>query len=186
MNTNINTQLNPFINSFQFESIEVRTHVDEHGIIWCCAKDICAILDIVNHRDACSRLDDDEKGVVESDTLGGKQSVLMVNESGLYSLIFTSKKTEAKVFRKLVTNEILPAIRKHGFYGKLDLKAKIAIGKEINRLGKQISTTKNLFELDLLVPLLHDYCNIAGIKMPALERIKADIEQTDLFLDGDK
>ncbi|WP_409449720.1 Bro-N domain-containing protein [Candidatus Igneacidithiobacillus taiwanensis] len=80
------------------------------------AKDVCDILEIVNYRDAMTRLDDDEKGVVSTDTLGGTQEMLIVNESGLYALVLTSRKPEARKFRKWVTSEVLPAIRKTGRY----------------------------------------------------------------------
>lgn len=80
------------------------------------AKDVCDALSISNNRDALKKLDEDEKGVVITDTLGGKQKLTAVNESGLYSLIFQSRKPEAKVFRKWVTSEVLPAIRKTGTY----------------------------------------------------------------------
>ena len=66
---------------------------------------------------ALSRLDDDEKGVSSIDTLGGVQTMATVNESGLYSLIMGSRKPEAKRFKKWVTAEVLPSIRKTGSYG---------------------------------------------------------------------
>ena len=65
---------------------------------------------------ALERLDDDEKGVSSIDTLGGNQQLSTINESGLYSLILTSRKPEAKKFKKWVTAEVLPAIRKTGRY----------------------------------------------------------------------
>ena len=81
------------------------------------AKDVCEVLGIEKHRDAVARLDEDEKGrPLVVDTLGGKQSLSTVNESGLYNLIFQSRKPEAKSFRKWVTSEVLPAIRKTGKY----------------------------------------------------------------------
>ena len=83
---------------------------------WFVAKDICEALTIEKYRDAVSRLDDDERGSVVVDTLGGKQSMTAVNESGLYNLIFQSRKPEAKAFRKWVTAEVLPTIRKTGRY----------------------------------------------------------------------
>jgi hypothetical protein len=63
-----------------------------------------------------ARLDDDEKGVVLTDTLGGAQEILIVNEPGLYNVIFQSRKPEAKAFRRWVTHEVLPSIRKYGYY----------------------------------------------------------------------
>lgn len=81
------------------------------------AKDICKVLEINNHRDALSRLDDDEKnGVVLTDSMGREQKATAVNESGLYSLILSSRKPEAKPFKRWVTHEVLPTIRKTGSY----------------------------------------------------------------------
>lgn len=82
------------------------------------AKDVCRVLDISNHNDAMSTLDEDEKGVAISDPLspGGAQQVRTVSESGLYALIFRSRKEQAKVFRRWVTGEVLPAIRRTGSY----------------------------------------------------------------------
>ena len=84
---------------------------------WFVAKDACDCLDLANSRDAVSRLDDDEKAVGKVDTLGGSQDMMLISESGLYTLIMRSNKPEAKVFRKWVTSEVLPSIRKTGGYG---------------------------------------------------------------------
>jgi prophage antirepressor-like protein len=100
---------------FKFENHTVRT-ISKHDEIWFVAADVCAVLEINNPRQAISRLDNDEKGVISNDTNGGPQDLNAINESGLYSLIFTSRKPESKKFRKWVTNEVLPAIRKTGRY----------------------------------------------------------------------
>jgi len=100
---------------FKFDESPVRV-VMKDGEPWFVAKDLCEILDHSNHRMAVSALDDDEKGVSIADTPGGPQETLTVNESGLYSLIFTSRKPEAKRFRKWVTGAVLPEIRKTGSY----------------------------------------------------------------------
>ena len=85
---------------------------------WFVAKDVCEVLEIANHKDATSRLDNDERnGVGITDPMGRKQVVTAVSESGLYSLIFQSRKPKAKSFRRWVTGEVLPSIRKKGFYG---------------------------------------------------------------------
>ena len=76
------------------------------------AKDVCAVLGLLNVSQALALLDEDEKGITISDTLGGKQKLLTVTESGLYALIFKSQKPEAKRFRKWVTSEVLPALRR--------------------------------------------------------------------------
>lgn len=78
------------------------------------AKDVCAALKL-DHT-ALRRLDDDEKGGESIPTPGGDQTMTVVTESGLYSLVLGSKKPEAKAFKRWVTHEVLPSIRKHGMY----------------------------------------------------------------------
>lgn len=83
---------------------------------WFIASDVCAALDITNARDAVSSLDDDERGVVSTDTPGGRQRKTAVTEPGLYSLIMRSRKAEAKQFKRWVTHDVLPTLRRTGQY----------------------------------------------------------------------
>lgn len=99
--------------SQQFGNVRV---VERDGEPWFVAADVCKALEIANNRDALTRIDDDEKGVALADTLGGKQEVTIVNEPGLYSLVLGSRKPEAKVFKRWVTHEVIPTIRKTGGY----------------------------------------------------------------------
>ena len=94
---------------------EIRTVVID-GEPWFVAVDVCRALEIVNSRDALTRIDEDEKGVVLTDTPGGKQEVTTVNEPGLYSLVLGSRKPEAKAFKRWITHEVIPSIRKNGGY----------------------------------------------------------------------
>lgn len=103
------------IQIFNYQSNEVRT-VKMDGEPWFVLKDVCNILNINNASDVFNRLDDDEKGVAQIDTLGGRQKMSTVNESGLYHVILRSDKPEAAPFRKWVTSEVLPSIRKNGGY----------------------------------------------------------------------
>jgi prophage antirepressor-like protein len=100
---------------FDYSGRQVRT-VQVDGEPWFVARDVCAVLGIRNVADSLAGLDEDEKGVATTDTLGGGQQVSTVNESGLYSLIFRSRKAEAKAFKRWVTHEVLPSIRKNGGY----------------------------------------------------------------------
>ena len=102
---------------FSFGNHEVRTTTDEHGEIWFVANDVCAALELVNPHDALVKHVDAED-LAKRDTLtaGGKQLTNHVNESGLYALIFGSRKQSAKLFKRWVTSEVLPAIRKNGQY----------------------------------------------------------------------
>lgn len=98
------------------ENTPVRVRV-MNGQTWFVAKDVCKVLGISNHKDAVSRLDDDERwGVGITDPLGGTQRMSAVSESGLYHLVFQSRKPEARKFRRWVTGEVLPQIRMTGGY----------------------------------------------------------------------
>lgn len=83
---------------------------------WFVAKDVCGILGLANMRSSLAALDEDEKGVHTMDTLGGNQEMTVISEPGLYSLILRSRKPESKTFKRWVTHEVLPSIRRHGMY----------------------------------------------------------------------
>lgn len=100
---------------YDYEGAEIRTLLKD-GEPRFVAKDVCGVLGVVNSNDAVKALDDDEKGVEKIYTLGGPQEMTVITESGLYTLIMRSNKPEAKKFRKWVTQEVLPTIRKHGAY----------------------------------------------------------------------
>jgi prophage antirepressor-like protein len=100
---------------FDFETSPVRV-VDREGDPWFVLADVCRVLEIANSRNPTSRLDADEKDVHTMDTPGGRQQATVINESGLYSLILTSRKDSAKRFKKWATGTVLPSIRKHGGY----------------------------------------------------------------------
>lgn len=102
--------------NFSQEKVPVRVQVIDSEP-WFVAKDVCEVLEIEKYRDAVSRLDEDERGSVVVDTLGGSQKMSAVCESGLYALIFQSRKPNARKFRKWVTSEVLPSIRRKGYYG---------------------------------------------------------------------
>lgn len=87
------------------------------GEPWFIAKEVCQYLQLDNDSQATSRLDDHQKSTHSLQTAGGRQDVSIVNEAGLYSLIFSSRKPAARAFEKWVTTEVLPSIRRHGFYG---------------------------------------------------------------------
>jgi prophage antirepressor-like protein len=112
------------------------------------AKDVCEVLGLSKYRDAFSRLDEDERASIKVDTLGGPQDMVAVNESGLYTLVFQSRKPEAKTFRKWVTKEVLPNIRKHGFYMTPETAMNL---RNVKRVRKQMlaEMKKYLIEDDL-------------------------------------
>ncbi len=94
---------------------EFRT-LNIEGENWAVAADACRILEIKNPRDAIANFDDDEKGVAIIYTLGGPQKMNIINEAGLYRLIFMSRKPNAKKFQRWAFHEVFPQIRKTGSY----------------------------------------------------------------------
>ena len=102
---------------FTYNSNEVRT-VEMNGEPWFVLKDVCEVLgmDSTQLKKVADRLEADEKGRTQITTPGGMQESWVINESGLYNVILRSDKPEAKPFRKWVTSEVLPSIRKHGAY----------------------------------------------------------------------
>ena len=98
---------------FTYKEQQVRTtEIDSE--IWFVAKDVCDVLEMTV--EATRRLDNDEKGLKKIQTPGGVQDITIISEAGLYTLLMRSNKEEAKPFRRWVTHEILPAIRKTGTY----------------------------------------------------------------------
>lgn len=100
---------------FNYNGSEVRT-IQKDGEPWWVLKDVCEVLGLSSPHKVFDRLDEDEKGRNQIPTPGGEQEMTVVNESGLYNVILRSDKPEAKPFRKWVTSEVLPSIRKHGAY----------------------------------------------------------------------
>lgn len=101
---------------FNYGEQQIRVITDELCNLWWVARDVCKVLGLSNTTVALQPLDDDEKGVRKVYTLGGAQNMAVINESGLYALIVRSNKPAAKPFRKWVTAEVLPAIRRTGCY----------------------------------------------------------------------
>lgn len=112
------------------------------GEPWFVGKDVAEILSYKNTADALYKhVDEEDKGVAKCDTLGGTQNMTIINESGLYSLILRSRLPEAKAFKRWVTSEILPSIRKHGGYfaGQENMN-------EIDLLSKAVLVANNMIE----------------------------------------
>lgn len=101
---------------FSYEGKEVRT-IQRNGETWWVLKDVCGVLELSNARMIADRLDEDDVSLAYvTDSMGRRQQTNIVNESGLYNVILRSDKPEAKKFKRWVTHEVLPQIRRHGAY----------------------------------------------------------------------
>lgn len=119
------------------------------GDPWFVAADVCKALEIEKTNRALSRLDDDEKGAHSVSTPGGRQRMSIISESGLYSLILGSRKPEARAFKRWITHEVIPSIRKHGAYMTDSLLDALeahpeAVPKYLNRLRSENARNREL------------------------------------------
>lgn len=119
------------------------------GDPWFVAADVCKALEIEKTNRALSRLDDDEKGAHSVSTPGGRQRMSIISESGLYSLILGSRKPEARAFKRWITHEVIPSIRKHGAYMTDSLLDALeahpeAVPEYLNRLRSENARNREL------------------------------------------
>lgn len=139
------------------------------GEPWWVANDVCRILGLSNPRKAVGDLEDDEKGVTISDTLGGRQEMNVISESGMFALIFKSRKPEARRFRKWVTGTVLPELRRTGRYTLHDeppptlpheaqaaeLQARVSVVRTALRLFGTRGARDVWVQMGLPVPIAH-------------------------------
>ncbi|GHV08814.1 hypothetical protein FACS1894217_11870 [Clostridia bacterium] len=176
---------------FSYGDYMTRT-VQIEGETWWVLKDVCAVLGIKNNRDVAENLDEDEKGVAITDTLGGKQELNIINESGLYSLILRSRKPEAKEFKRWITHEVLPSIRKTGGYGNSEVGELVdSVRQLVNVLAPKPKTgkTPRTYSPPRTKNLLHAKrweknmsCAQVGNKMG----LKAKYHQVEYWEDGER
>ena len=163
------------LSTFNFESNSIRTLVINNEP-WFVAKDLCNAINISNYRDAIERLDEDEKGVALTDTLGGKQEMNIVSESGMYTLILRCRDAVKKGsiphrFRKWVTSEVLPQIRKTGSYSKTTVDQRTGLRNAVNMLVSK----KGLIYSDAY-HLIHQRFNVESIEDLTLEQLPQAVE----------
>ena len=126
--------------------------IEIDGAPWFVASDVCRVLELGNPSQALSRLDDDEKGlhfipatgIISKDTHGG-QEMLVVNESGLYALVMTSRKHEAKKFRKWITSEVVPQIFRTGSYSIAQPQSQSVLLKAASEIDPLSAILQNTF-----------------------------------------
>lgn len=118
---------------FTYGGHTVRTLTGEHGEILFVLADLCRVLALRNSRSVAARLDEDVKGVRLTDTLRGRRMLTTVNEAGMYEVVLRSDKPEARAFRRWVTHEVLPAIRRTGAYttGPVEDGREVVVSRQV-------------------------------------------------------
>nr|WP_298051027.1 phage antirepressor KilAC domain-containing protein [uncultured Lachnoanaerobaculum sp.] len=134
---------------FKNDSFGLVRTLEINGEPWFVGKDVAEALGYSNPRKAIGdHVDDEDKGVTKCDTLGGSQDLTVINESGLYSLILSSKLPTAKAFKRWVTSEVLPAIRKHGLYATEELIANPDLAIEAFKALKEEREARKALEAE--------------------------------------
>lgn len=112
--------------------------------------------------------------------------MVFINEAGVFKLIFRSSKPKAEEFANWVCGEVFPSIRKTGGFGvmKMSVGERIALSKQIAALEAAVLSTRNQHERELLLGELHALCNLAGRKMPVMQKLPLKLDQADLFDGG--
>ena len=131
---------------------QMRTVALDSGF-WFVGKDVANALGYSNSRDAiATHVEPEDKGVAKCDTLGGKQDLVIINESGLYSLILSSKLESAKRFKRWVTSEVLPTLRKTGHYEmenySPEMQAILMHDKKLVKMDERVTTLENTMTLN--------------------------------------
>lgn len=169
--------------AFQFESTAVRVQVDDAGLPWFSASDVCSILGFGNSRQALeSHVDLEDVQKLDTLTAGGRQRQNHINESGVYALILGSRRPEAKRFKRWVTSEVLPSIRKTGTYSVPPTLV------DIQRQARaQRGLTDNLeTRVAALIGVQQMIAAVPGVKasMAAAVALSVIERETGLHLDG--
>lgn len=175
------------IMTFNYETSKVRT-IEKSGEPWFVLKDICNVLELSNPTVVSQRLDDDERTKLN---LGRQGETIIINESGLYSVILRSDKPQSKPFRKWVTGEVLPCIRKTGSYGQLQAESKTNTLKEENQKIKKAQLMHEISK-DITEPIckkvLQRYITelLTGEKLPEVKKDDDNRQVIDFRVEGVK
>lgn len=162
--------MNTEIQTFNFNNATMRTLTDTTGDPWFVLKDCMSILGLGNPTETVKMFDDDEFSTTEViDSIGRRQQTYIISESGLYELVLKSRKPEAKEFKRWITHEILPTIRKHGIYATETTIDQILANPDFGiRLltdlkeerAKRIEAEKHVKELEPKAKALDDFTNV--------------------------
>lgn len=159
---------------FEFETLPVRVLSGDDGELWFVASDVSGALEYRDAGNMIRILDEDEKGTRIVSTLGGAQDMLIINEAGLYSAILRSRKPAAKRFKRWVTHEVLPSIRKTGGYqtgNKPNVTQQIALSRHRLALLKELHRARDKSLRGAIHDQLAHTSSQLGLSTPALDSL---------------
>lgn len=144
------------IKIWNYDNLEIRT-IEKDGEPWWVLSDVCKVLELSNPSKVAQRLDEDERSNFE---LGRQGTAIIINESGLYSVILRSDKPEAKPFRKWVTSEVLPSIRKTGSYRVAQSSPNKSKSLDVKEMNARVRMSNQFLKIANVVTDSTQYKNI--------------------------
>lgn len=165
---------------FPFDDAQVRTATSEDGQIWFAAKDVCEALNLTWSGKTLQKVPKNWQGMFRKNTPGGDQGLTFINEPALYRLVFRSDKPEAERFCNWVCAEVLPAIRKHGYFGQMSPDAEVKVTRETRGVVQRLVETKDAFERSFLLERARRLFRLLGQPIPDMSLIGQDAHQMRL------
>ncbi|WP_431026160.1 BRO-N domain-containing protein [Halomonas sp. H5] len=176
------TEMQPLATPFLFQEAEVRTATDDKGEAWFCAKDVFDALGIA-WKSGYSLRNMPAEWVCPLHLRGqrGFGEVLFISEAAVYRVLFRSNKPQAVSFANWVCGEVLPAIRKQGFFGQVPPKDRLAFSRQITAITRDLMRCRNAFQQSVLLGELRDLYRQVGKPLPAMALISQQPAQMPLL-----
>lgn len=164
-------------NPFSFSSTEIRTAIDENGHVFFGAKDVVTALEMTWRGNlSLKNIPEKWRAIALSATPSGTQETIFINEPALFMLAFRSSKPEAVKFTQWVCEDVLPAIKKQGFYGNVSAKELIALRNQKIKLIQELVNCRDQFAKSAYITTLRNICNQLGEPMPNTELLGQQLE----------
>lgn len=163
-----NKTITPNTAPFLFDNHEVRTAIGPDGEPWFCAKDVFDALEIEwkGKSGSLAGVPDKWQGVCYLQTPGGSQEAIFLSEAAVYQTAFRSRKAESIRFTEWVCEDVLPSLRRQGFYGQIKHKDRLAYSRHILALTQRLGREHDAFVRNVLMGELREMCRITGQRMP--------------------
>lgn len=178
MNKSIQQSLQSISNPYNFSGHDVRTATDENGEPWFCAKDVYEALGIQwkNRSGSLTRTPEKWISTCYLQGLSGNGEVIFIKEPAVFQATFRSNKPDAIKFTEWVCEEVLPSIRKHGYFGTLPAKDLIALRNQKIKLIQELVNCRDQFAKTAYITTLRNICNQLGEPMPNTELLGQQLE----------
>lgn len=175
--------MNPLATPFQFQDAEVRTATDEKGEAWFCAKDVFDALEITwsNKRGSLRGVPEEWLCTLYLKGQRGSGEVVFLSEAAVYRVLFRSNKPQAVEFANWVCGEVLPSIRKQGFFGVVPQKDRLAFSRQITAITRDLMRCRNAFQQSVLLGELRDLYRLIGKPLPETDLITQKSAQMPLL-----